>query len=291
MVRGKKRKGFPIGKAAWFLTLIFLAFVSTLSYQEFFKPAVNNPQRLANGNLHRPGRRIVVCAGDSIVRGQLSFNYVNYLARRPNLQEYQFINAGINCDLAYNLLQRLEPVIACKPAYIVIQIGTEDLLGSLYPNFGACYQWTRHLPHKPERGWYRENLSLIVNILKQRTKAKIALVSLPMLGEAINSEANRQVVEYNGMIQSIASSEGVCFIPIYDDQLRYLSSSQRNSAPEFTGDCKQIGHALIEHLVLKKSLDEISLKNGYLLHTDGVHLNSRAGIIIANQVEKFLKNI
>ncbi|HBE79347.1 MAG TPA: hypothetical protein DDW65_16470, partial [Firmicutes bacterium] len=253
MARGK-RKGFPIGKAVWFLALIFLAFVITLGYQEFFKPAVNNPMRLASGNLHRPGRKIVVCAGDSIVRGQLSFNYVNYLAGEPNLQEYQFINAGINCDLAYNLLQRLEPVIACKPAYVVIQIGTADLLGSLYPNFGTCYQWTRQLPHKPERDWYRENLSLIVSILKQRTKAKIALVSLPMLGEAIHSEANRQVGQYNSMIQTIASSEGVYFLPVYDDQLQYLAASRRNSAPEFTGDYTQIGRALIDHLVLKKSL-------------------------------------
>jgi lysophospholipase L1-like esterase len=289
MVRGKKR-AFSAGKMIWFIFLVFLAFIATLTYKELFEPAANNPLRFANGSPHRPGRKIVICAGAAIVRGQVSFNYVDYLARNPDLQGFQFVNAGINSDLAFNLLQRLEPIISCRPAYILIQIGTDDLLGSLYPKLGTYYKWTKQLPRKPDLGWYRENLSLIVEYLKRRTGAKIALISLPMLGEAANSVANREVQRFNEIIQKIAAEEGVKFLPVYDQQVRYLFESQRTSAPEYSGDCRQVAGSLLEHLVFKKSLDEIARKNSYLLHSDGIHLNSRGGVMIAGQVAQFLKS-
>jgi lysophospholipase L1-like esterase len=290
MVR-RKRNGISIGKGLWFVSLVFLAFIATLAYQAIFQPATNNPLRYASGNLYRPGRKVVVCTGGDFVRGQISFNFVNYLAQKPEMQELQFINDGINSDLAYNLLQRLEPVIACRPAYIVIQIGTNDLLGSIYPKFGTYYKWTKRLPRKPDLSWYSQNLVLIIEMLKQRTKAKIALVELPMLGEAIHSVANREVEMYNQSIKKIAAEQKVRFIPIYNQQVRYLLRSERISVPEYEGEYKQIGQSLVEHLVFKKSLDDIAFKNGYLLHTDGIHLNSRGGIITADQVERFLKNI
>jgi lysophospholipase L1-like esterase len=108
------------------------------------------------------------------------------------------------------------------------------------------------------------------------------------LGEAVNSTVNREVQRYNEVIRKIALEEEVSFLPIYHQQVGYLLESRRTSAPEYAGEYDQIAGSLFEHLVLRKSFDEISLKNGYLLHTDGIHLNSRGGIFIAKQVEKFL---
>jgi hypothetical protein len=41
--------------------------------------------------------------------------------------------------------------------------------------------------------------------------------------------------------------------------------------------------------VLRKSHDEVSRLNGWDFHTDGVHLNSRGGLIVADLVEKFIE--
>jgi lysophospholipase L1-like esterase len=289
MARGQ-RKGTTLGRAICFVILMFLAFIATLAYQEMIKPAANNPLRFATGNLHRPGRKIVVCLGASIVRGQVSFNFVNYLAQKNELQDFQFVNGGINSDLAYNLLERLDPVISCKPAYIIIQVGTDDLIGSLYPKLADYYKWTKQLPRKPDIVWYTENLSQIVENLKQRTTAKIALVALPMLGEAVNSDINREVQRYNAVIQKVASQEKVSYLSVYDQQVQYLLRSPRTSAPEYNGNYKQIAKSVVDHLVFRKSLDEIARKNGYLLHTDGIHLNTRGGMMMADQVEEFLKH-
>jgi lysophospholipase L1-like esterase len=38
-----------------------------------------------------------------------------------------------------------------------------------------------------------------------------------------------------------------------------------------------------------QSFDEISKKNGFLLVTDGIHMNSRGAAIIADQIESFLR--
>ncbi|MBN2098694.1 MAG: hypothetical protein JW753_03760, partial [Dehalococcoidia bacterium] len=46
----------------------------------------------------------------------------------------------------------------------------------------------------------------------------------------------------------------------------------------------------LSHYVLRQSLDEISRRNGYLLLTDGMHMNSRGAAIIADQIEAYLRD-
>ena len=41
--------------------------------------------------------------------------------------------------------------------------------------------------------------------------------------------------------------------------------------------------------VLRKSPDEVARMNGWVFHTEGVHLNSRGGLIIAQLVVTFLE--
>lgn len=41
-------------------------------------------------------------------------------------------------------------------------------------------------------------------------------------------------------------------------------------------------------LVLHKSPDEVAQMNGWRFHTDGVHLNSRGGMIAADLVQEFI---
>jgi hypothetical protein len=48
--------------------------------------------------------------------------------------------------------------------------------------------------------------------------------------------------------------------------------------------------AILRHLLLRQSFDEISEKNGLLLTTEEVHMNSRGGTIIADQIEMFLQS-
>ena len=50
------------------------------------------------------------------------------------LHDFSIVNAGINGDLAWNLLERLDDVIDCNPNHITILIGTNvNSLRELYP--------------------------------------------------------------------------------------------------------------------------------------------------------------
>ena len=48
-------------------------------------------------------KHIVVCLGASMVRGQVSYNFVNLLDQRVTKDGFQFINAGVAGDQAYNV--------------------------------------------------------------------------------------------------------------------------------------------------------------------------------------------
>ncbi|MFV8052550.1 SGNH/GDSL hydrolase family protein [Mycobacterium sp. 48b] len=71
-------------------------------------------------------RMRIVCAGDSITRGKLSADYIAMLRQRPVGERAEFVRAGVNGDLAHNLLQRLDTVIAADPDVVTVLIGTND---------------------------------------------------------------------------------------------------------------------------------------------------------------------
>lgn len=70
-------------------------------------------------------KRLVACAGDSITRGQSSANWVDILQRRFAADGYQFVNAGIDGDPAWNVLQRIDDVVHCQPDAVTLQVGTK----------------------------------------------------------------------------------------------------------------------------------------------------------------------
>ena len=54
-------------------------------------------------------RPMVVCCGDSLTHGHLSYDYVTSL--RANDKSRVYINGGINGHTSWNLLQRIDKVI------------------------------------------------------------------------------------------------------------------------------------------------------------------------------------
>ena len=76
-------------------------------------------------------QRHVACVGDSLTAGQVSVDYVKMLAARDLGRSLRFTNAGVNGDLAFNVLRRLDSVIDLQPDAITVLIGTNDANASL----------------------------------------------------------------------------------------------------------------------------------------------------------------
>ena len=228
----------------------------------------------------------MVCAGASVTHGRMGESYVALLEARLG-ERFQFANAGRNGDLAWNLLQRLDAVVALSPDVVVLQIGTNDVLASLDPDMAARYRRAKGLPVAPSLDFYRQSLSAIVDRLRAETRARVVLLTLPLLGEDLDSEFNARVQAYNAVIRETAAAKGVPWLPLYETMADAIRAAPpaRPAIPEN----RLIGLALVQRFLLFRSFDEIGAGNGYVLLSDGVHLASRGAAIVADIVERWLK--
>ena len=234
----------------------------------------------------------VVCLGASIVRGEYSASFVKLLRKRLGDEGYEFINEGVNGDLAYNVLQRLDAVTAHAPDFIVILVGTNDVTAVFSPRVGESMRKIKKLPQLPSKQWYRDNIRDIIRQLKGATHARIGLCSLPNIGEDLNSQGNLLMKTYNTILADLARQEQITYIPVNETQSEYLRSQQTASGRVVEAkrlSCMTFKFLMLRN-VLRLSLDRIARINGFLLTTEGIHMNSRGAAIIADQIEAFLRD-
>ncbi|MER7274657.1 GDSL-type esterase/lipase family protein [Dactylosporangium sp. NPDC000244] len=172
------------------------------------------------------------------------------------------IQDGVNGDLAYNLLQRLDAAIAHRPDVVTVLIGTNDARAAIDPQQARAAMRRKRLPEKPTLQWYRRNLSEIVTRLRDGTGARIGLLSLPALGQA---PPEQQATVYSGVVREVAAELGVAYVPLLERQLADLGQAR----PRPYGDASRLrNRAVLQRLILRRSWDDISRRNGLELTTD-----------------------
>ena len=234
-----------------------------------------------------PGTRtLVVCVGDSITHGVASASYVDRLRARLGQDGFAIVNAGINGNLAWNVLQRLDDVVACRPDAVILLVGTNDVLGTLGPGWESMYRRQQHIPATPTLAWYRENLRATLGRLSAETGARVAVLDLPPIGEDLGSPTNDLVRRYNAAIRELAAEAGATVLPLHDRLAALLPPD--HAPPPFDGTRRLMGVALARRAVLRQPWDDVSAAAGLTLLTDGVHLNGRAADVIADIVEGWL---
>src|SRR6185312_6168835 len=124
----------------------------------------------------------VVCVGDSITRGQVSVDYVELLRRRRHAVPTTFVNAGVNYDLAFSVLNRLDGVVSHRPDVVCVLVGTNDANATLGASNRRLVTLLKRPPARPTAERYQEDLTAIARELKARTSARIGLLSLPVIG-------------------------------------------------------------------------------------------------------------
>jgi lysophospholipase L1-like esterase len=236
---------------------------------------------------------IVACLGSSSTAGKgQAFDWIGELRQRPCNKRFRFHNFGVGGDLAYNALQRLPDGLACRPEKVVVWLGGNDVLALVSKKAGRFFRVSKHLPSEPSPEWFRENLRAIAGRLKAETSATVALCSLPPIGEdpasanPFQSELNRRIEEYSGIIREVAREAEVGYLAVHEAMLAQIQSSPGRAFTCFR--FLPFYRDAFRALVLGKRPDEIAQMNGWRFHTDGVHLNSRGGIIVANLVQEFI---
>ncbi|MEI7744806.1 MAG: GDSL-type esterase/lipase family protein, partial [Chloroflexota bacterium] len=201
-----------------------------------------------------PGtRQLVVCAGDSITRGQVSSDWVGTLAGRLAPAGCELVNAGVNGNLAWNVAARLDAVIACSPDVVTLLVGTNDVIATLSPSSEASYRREQRLPERPTLDWYRSNVALILGRLAMETSARVAVIEIPPLGEDPGSLVNARVGRYNDVLHEVADAAGVPVLPLFDRLVDLLPVG--HVPPPYTGSRTPILVAAVEHLLLRRPWD------------------------------------
>jgi lysophospholipase L1-like esterase len=236
--------------------------------------------------------KTVVCLGASLTAGTVSFNYLDFLSARFALADFRFINRGVNGDLAWNGLQRLDRVIADRPDFVSILIGTNDVNATLSERNFAWYKTYKQITQQPTLESYEKDLRQIISRLKNETNARLSLLSLAVIGEDLAHEANRQVAQYNEAIHRIAVEENIAYLPLYERMTSYLRDHEAERAHlpprlAYRDGLHNIGNATALH-DSGYSWDEIARRNGLLVTTDTLHLNSIGAGMVADLIEGWL---
>jgi len=256
-------------------------------YQFLFRPAPNNPSKFLNKPKTKPR---IVFAGDSLTCGNMSADFTSIVAQKLG-NGYEYINAGINADLAYNLLQRLDEIIACQPDFVTILIGTNDANATFGKHNQQVYMKLKKLPHPPSLFWYEENLQKIIEKLQNETTAKIALISMPLIGESLEHPICEHLKNFVQVAKKVAERTAIEYLPFYETHLAYLQETAQKVRKKYKEKHKLIESAMLQHYIFGKSWDEVSKNHGFQTLTDFIHLNSWGANTIANLIENWVRKM
>ena len=261
--------------------------IVTYVYHQATKIPDNNAATISLSAIDS-SKKIVVFMGDSITHGAVSYDYVRALSLDPDLQNYIFVNEGINSQLVYNLSKKINRVINIKPHYIYILIGTNDLRANLsdeeFKRFDALWK----LPVKPTEAWFEDNYKKLIDILKEKTAAHITLISIPPLGENLDSLPFKKAIEYSQLIKNIARLKKVGYIGFNEVLTDQIVTRGKKDISEYKLDKWYMYMAILSKYMFLNDWDNISDDRGLLFLTDNLHLNGRGGKILVSKIKENL---
>jgi lysophospholipase L1-like esterase len=232
------------------------------------------------------GRRVVVCAGDSLTHGKASGDWVGLLQDQLGSREFVVVNAGWSGYLSASLLREIDDVVAARPDIVTVLIGSNDVMATTSDGWLASYQ-RQDPPATPTIETYREWLDELVRRLVTETSARVALLDLPPISEDLGSMFNRRVNAFNEVVREVAAAHGAEVLPL-NARLSGLIAAA-SPAPEFDGTGKDIKSSLLQHFLLRRRWDKISARAGRTVLTDNIHLNDRAAAEVAALVKAFVE--
>ncbi len=236
------------------------------------------------------GREVIVLAGDSLTHGLIGFGYVNMVHEELDQTRFRLINAGVNAHLVWNLSERLEEIIACRPSIITILIGTNDANAATSEKECKAYMKNLKLPCLPDLAWFQEILQSVINRLQNETSASIAILSIPTIGEVPDHPAFKLSLDYGRVIKEIAIKSRVTYLPLQEQMLAYLEGNPGSPKYPLERGRVQMLLSIFKHYLFRTSWDKIGEDSGFILHSDYLHLNSISARMAADLIIQFIKS-
>ncbi len=102
----------------------------------------------------------MACVGSSTTASRGTYRWIAELESRPQNGRFRFVNLGVGGDLSFDVVRRLRRVIEIRPDRVIVLIGTNDILVSVFPNFRRVVRVWKGLPYDrfSFRSFYRDYL-------------------------------------------------------------------------------------------------------------------------------------
>jgi len=253
------------------LVLTGLGAAGTVGYLTFLRSPANPPADACADGRPKDSGPVVVAAGASMTQGTLGRDWVGDLREKPEFRGYEFINAGDNGNTSADLRGRVDSdIVACDPDSVTLLIGTNDVRDGV--------------PLEE----YRDNLGAIIDRIKDKTFARIALMSLPPLGEDLDSEINHKLRDYNAAIKETATRATVDYVPVNERFTLHLQDQGHRPTYDFSFTTAYL--AATKYYLLGYSWDEVARDNGLELFVDHIHLSDRGGAMVTNLAAQWLSS-
>jgi lysophospholipase L1-like esterase len=269
------------------LLVVVLVAAATVAWKwhRVLQPPARAPERWSE-SLRPESGPVVLCLGDSITHGHLGSDWTDLLARRGHC----VVNGGINGELAWNVVQRLDRALACRPDVVTVLIGANDAMAAHDEASGRRYVRISKLPRLPDLKWFEANLRELVRRLREQSQARIALMTLAPIGEDRQAPIAALIGECNAIIARVAEELDVGILPLDDRLVALLAEApgapQHRYLPGMRSMIRMLGAGML-HYILAMSWDRIADRRGLAVTVDLVHLNDRAGTVVADLVEGF----
>lgn len=257
-----------------------------------FKPRKNFPSKyLKKQEKWNPSKKRLVLVGDSITHGTVGYNYVKILKKKLGKNRFEFINAGLNGDLTFNVLKRLDDIIKCKPDFVTILIGTNDALGSFSVEFRNRYIKKKGA-QSDEDFWtferFKEDYIKIITRLRKETRAKIGLISIPIIGEDLTNPVLHHSKRYAEIIKEISKQLETYYMGLNERMIECIKENSPNPNYKYEVGFKFVIRGLISHFS-GRTWKSIAERNGLSLLTDLIHLSPKGARLVSDFIENFIE--
>ena len=279
-----------------FILYLLIATVILITVVFFYVSSIiaTLPKGTANNLLQtkpKKADRVIACIGDSLTHGNIGDCWVENLRRE--FPEDVFLNEGINGDVVWQVQQRIKPILDCKPDVVLLMIGSNDAMASFDNDSGKRYKRNNKLPEVPTFKSYQKLLPELIDSLSD--VSKIALCTIPPIGENKDSAVNNHVKKYNEFIELTAKNKNITLLPVsrflWEDLSIRTYPFKSDYDPRSLPIIRRIFGGLVHHYIFKKSWDDVAKSKGQWLLFDQIHLGERGAKIVFNIAKKYISSI
>ncbi|MCH2187257.1 SGNH/GDSL hydrolase family protein [Myxococcota bacterium] len=235
----------------------------------------------------------VVCLGDSLTHGNVSYDYVHALASRLEPNGYTVLNAGLNGDLAWNVLQRIDAVLQGTPSFVVLLVGTNDARACESEWAAKRYVKRKKLPQLPDPDFFMTHYETILDTLEASGNTQVVLVTLPPLGERAGEPIDAQVEQFNRFILDQAEKRGLFCVDLNASLVDLIEEVGNPEAPAYDARVSErwVGRSVFLHYVLGWNWSRIAKRFGMYFSPDMIHLTQAGAAPLIEQVDRALRDL